>query len=186
MARIVLVTGGCRSGKSEYARRMGESLPGPRAYVATCPVLDDEMRARIEKHARARADGGWETIEETVELARAIENAGGRGTVLVDCLTLWINNLMYESERDGDGLTEELVESLSRDLLAACSGRSGTVIFVTNEVGLGVVPDNVQARLYRDLVGRCNQIIAEGADELTLVCCGIPIHLKKGRVDGTS
>ena len=178
MARIVLITGGCRSGKSAHAQGQAESLAGPRLYVATCPVTDDEMRARIARHQEERRGRGWESVEQPVALAEAIRNAGDAAVVLVDCLTLWINNVMYEAEEQGKEIGEDDVEGLCREVLAACRRREGTIFFVTNEVGMGIVPDNAVSRRYRDLVGRCNQMMAEGADEVTLVACGIPMTLK--------
>jgi len=177
MARIALVTGGCRSGKSAYAQGLAESLPGPRAYVATCPVLDEEMRQRIEKHRQARS-AMWQTIEEPVLLAEAIRSASAHAVVLADCLTLWINNLMYQAEQKGQDIGEDHVAGQCLTVLDACRSHAGTIIFVTNEVGMGIVPDNALARRYRDLVGRCNQTIAARADVVALVSCGIPLFLK--------
>jgi adenosylcobinamide kinase/adenosylcobinamide-phosphate guanylyltransferase len=177
MARVVLVTGGCRSGKSAYAQNLAESLPGRRAYVATCPVVDDEMRRRIEKHRQARSQL-WETFEEPLLLDGAIRSTAAFPVVLVDCLTLWVNNLMYRAQQQGQDTGEEQVAANCGQVLAACKDRAGTVIFVTNEVGMGIVPDNAPARRYRDLVGRCNQVMAAGADAVALVSCGIPLFLK--------
>ncbi len=180
MARVILVTGGSRSGKSAHAQKLAESLPGSRAFVATAPIIDEEMRERVARHQKARARAeGWNTIEEPVALARALGDARRFDVLLVDCLTLWINNLMYEAEKEGRKIEEEEIERLCRELLDACSARPGTVIFVTNEVGMGIVPENALARRYRDLVGRCNQTIAGGADVVTFVACGIPLDLKK-------
>ena len=178
MANLVLVTGGCRSGKSAYALHLAESLPPTRLYVATCPVTDDEMRHRIEEHRRARGDRGWETIEEQVDLAGVLSRHTRHTVRLVDCVTLWINNLMFYAEQEGRPLTEADVAGHCSHMLDAGKGGRGTVIFVTNEVGMGVVPENAQARRYRDLVGRANQIIAARADTVTLVSCGIPLDLK--------
>ena len=178
MSRVILVTGGCRSGKSAHAQKLGESLAGRHAYVATCPVIDDEIGVRVEEHRRQRADGGWETIEETVGLAEAIASAKGFDVLLVDCLTLWVNNIMYEAEQRGGEVTEEDITNRCGEVLSACGAREGTIVFVTNEVGMGIVPGNGEARRYRDLLGRCNQVIAGGADEVRLVSCGIPIILK--------
>ena len=181
MARIVLVTGGCRSGKSAYAQQMAESLPPARLYVATCPVTDDEMERRIEQHRASRRGRGWETIEEQIDLAGIFQRHAECNVLLVDCVTLWINNLMYHA---GGGnvsspITEADVAERCGRMLDVAETCRGTVIFVTNEVGLGVVPDNAQARCYRDLIGRANQTIAARADAVTLVCCGIPLHLKE-------
>jgi adenosylcobinamide kinase/adenosylcobinamide-phosphate guanylyltransferase len=179
MTRIVLITGGCRSGKSAYAQQLAESLPPKRLFVATCPVTDDEIRHRIEQHRQARQDRGWETVEEQCDLADVFRRHGKCQVLLVDCVTLWINNLMYHAERDGRQFMEADVAEQCRQMLHAAEACPGTVIFVTNEVGLGVVPDNVQARRYRDLVGRANQTLAARADAVTLLCCGIPWHLKE-------
>jgi len=178
MARIVLITGGCRSGKSDYAQRLAESLAGRRVYVATCPVTDDEMRERIARHQQQRRHHDWETIEEPADLAAAIRRAGSGSIVLVDCLTLWVNNLMYGAERLGEQIDENEIERLCGRVVDACRRHDGTVVFVTNEVGMGIEPGNAISRRYRDLVGRCNQTIAACADEVTLVACGIPLTLK--------
>lgn len=178
MARIVLITGGCRSGKSAYAQQLAESLAGRRALVATCPVIDDEMARRIEAHRRDREGRGWETIEEPLDLAGALAGAAEFDVLLVDCITLWVNNLMYQAEQQGQILQEpEAAAACDRMLDSACA-RPGAVIFVTNEIGLGVVPENAQARRFRDLVGRVNQRIAARARQVTLLASGIPLPLK--------
>ena len=181
-ARIHLVTGGCRSGKSAYAQRLAESLPPSRLYVATAPATDDEMRVRIEAHRRARAERGWETIEEQTDLAGVFSRAREHNVVLVDCVTLWVNNRLYDAERRGQTLSETDVAELCASVLDAAQACRGTVIFVTNEVGMSIVPENALARRYRDLVGRANQTIAARADAVTLVSCGIPLHLKASPV----
>ncbi len=178
MARIVLVTGGCRSGKSRYAQQLAESLPGRRAYVATCPVQDDEMRRRVDAHRRDRAGRGWETIEEPLHLNTTLRDAD-HDVLLVDCLTLWVSNLMLRGEQTGADVDELDIETHAKELMNLCRGRGGTVVMVTNEVGMGIVPDNALARRYRDLVGRLNQTVAREADDVTLVACGLPIHLKE-------
>jgi adenosylcobinamide kinase/adenosylcobinamide-phosphate guanylyltransferase len=178
MARIALVTGGCRSGKSDYAQRLAESLPPPRLYVATCPVIDDEMALRIERHRRSRCLRDWQTVEEPIDLCGVFRTHAHYSAILVDCVTLWINNQMYQAELEKRRISEEeIVEKVAMTLEAA-SEVSGVVIFVTNEIGWGIVPDNPQARCYRDLIGRANQALAARAESVTLVCCGIPMQLK--------
>jgi len=177
MARIILITGGSRSGKSAYAQRLAETFPGPRVFVATCPVLDQELRDRIRKHQAARAGRGWETVEEQTDLALALRRARQANVALVDCLTLWVNNLMYQAQQQGRELTEEELAARCRDVLAACDGSPSTLIFVTNEVGMGIVPESAVCRRYRDLAGRCNQLFAAAAETVALIVCGLPLVL---------
>ena len=178
MSRIVLVTGGSRSGKSAHALRLAESRPGPWTFVATCPETDEEMAKKIEAHKQERDVRTWTTIEEEVDLAGAIGRAGAAGVILVDCLTLWVNNLMYRASSAGREVTEQQVAELTDAVIRAARSAPGTVIFVTNEVGLGIVPPDASTRLYRNLVGRCGQAIAAAADAAVLVVCGLPITLK--------
>jgi adenosylcobinamide kinase / adenosylcobinamide-phosphate guanylyltransferase len=179
VANVVLVTGGCRSGKSAYAQRLAESYAGPRLFIATCPATDEELRQRIAAHQAARRDRGWETVEELLDLPGALRQGGEHAAVLIDCLTLWVNNLMFAAEQEGRAVGETEVTERCQAVLAAAQGLRGAVIFVTNEVGMGIVPDNAPARRYRDLVGRANQTIAAAADTVTLLTCGIPWHLKQ-------
>ena len=179
MARLVFISGGARSGKSEHARRLSESLPGRRAFIATCPAVDDEMRERIRKHRVARSGSGWHTIEETSDLSGAVRSAEQYEVLLIDCLTLWVSNLMQQAHEQSDEMTEETMAHCCGDLIDACKERSGTVVMVTNEVGMGIVPDNAVARRFRDLAGRCNQLIAAAADEVTFLVCGLPLNLKQ-------
>jgi adenosylcobinamide kinase/adenosylcobinamide-phosphate guanylyltransferase len=181
MAEIILVTGGNRSGKSAYAQKLAEALPGPRAYIATCPIIDPEMKMRVEKHRESRRASDWETIEETLDLAVAIHRAEACRVLLIDCLTLWVNNLLYEAEGRGEGFTEDTTAARCREVIDACRPFPGTIIFVTNELGMGIVPDNETARRFRDCAGRCNQMLAEAAGTVTLVVSGIPLHLKPER-----
>ncbi len=179
MAKIILITGGARSGKSSYAQKLAEERKAKRLFVATCPLTDAEMVQRIERHRDDRQDRGWETIEETVDLESVLNGNQEYNVVLIDCLTLWINNLLFADA--GNSLDEEDVAARARRVLEECAVRNGVVIMVTNEVGLGIVPENILARRYRDLVGRCNQEIGALADKVILVTCGIPITVKEKR-----
>jgi len=179
VARVVVITGAARSGKSHYAQTMAEALPGPRVFVATCPLVDEEMRERIKKHQQARSKSNWVTVEETLDLTGTLRNQAGFRLILVDCLTLWVSNLMHRAHEHGQEVGEEEVAESCREILEVCSTIPGTVLFVTNEVGAGIVPENPVARLYRDLVGRCNQVIAAGADQVVLMVAGLPLELKE-------
>lgn len=178
MAEIILITGGSRSGKSAFAQQMAEQEDGSRLFLATCPVTDGEMEERIQRHIADREQAGWDTVEEQIDITRQLETAGQYRVVLVDCLTLWVNNIMYEAHNNKTPLDEDTISQKTTDLVVAARKHPGRVIFVTNEVGLGIVPGNKDARLYRDLVGRCNQHVAAAADSVYLVSCGIPIQIK--------
>lgn len=177
MAQIILITGGARSGKSRHAQACAEAQPGKRLFIATSPVIDEEMRQRIARHQADRQGQGWQTVEEPLRPAAVLAGNPETEVVLLDCLTLWISNLLFEAE-EPEYYSEAMVAELAGELLAAARNRPGAVIIVTNEVGLGIVPENPLARRYRDLVGRCNQTIAAGADRVDLVVCGIPMTIK--------
>lgn len=165
----ILVLGGARSGKSDYAERRAEALGGALVYIATGEALDAEMAERIARH---RADRGprWHTVEAPLELAAALAREAREGrAVLVDCLTLWISNLMHAG-RDPATETDHLV--------AALATAAGPVVLVANEVGLGIVPENALARRFRDAAGRVNRRIAEIADEVQFIAAGLPLMLK--------
>ncbi|HET6459420.1 MAG TPA: bifunctional adenosylcobinamide kinase/adenosylcobinamide-phosphate guanylyltransferase [Syntrophales bacterium] len=181
MAKIILITGGSRSGKSMYAQRIAESLSGTRTYIATCPVIDKEMEYRVRKHKEARQSTSWQTIEEATDLAEALRRSKGSEVILIDCLTLWINNLMF-AEHKKENLDEELIGARCKDVLGVCRDLPGTVIFVTNEVGMGIVPENPSARLFRDLAGRCNQSIADHADTAIFMVSGLPLYIKGEKI----
>lgn len=178
MESVVLVTGGCRSGKSAFAQQLAEKISGNRLFVATCPRTDAEMDLRIQRHQQARLNRGWQSVEEPYAPADVITGAAAGTTILVDCLTLWVSNLLLSAESSNQPLTEDRMALLAEELVSAAQRHHGCVLMVTNEVGLGIVPENSLARRYRDLVGRCNQYVAAGSDQVYLVSCGIPMQLK--------
>jgi adenosylcobinamide kinase / adenosylcobinamide-phosphate guanylyltransferase len=166
-ARLTLVLGGARSGKSKYAESLITALPPPWVYVATAEALDAEMTERIAVH-RARRGGDWLTIEAPHDLASALAAPAG-APVLVDCLTLWLSNRML-AQVDLDAETDRLEEVLGR--------RASPLVLVSNEVGSGIVPDNALARRFRDLQGRLNQRMAARADRVVLMVAGLPLTVK--------
>ncbi|GEP04120.1 bifunctional adenosylcobinamide kinase/adenosylcobinamide-phosphate guanylyltransferase [Methylobacterium oxalidis] len=170
--RMTLVLGGARSGKSTHAEALIESCPPPWTYLATARAWDDEMRARIALHRERRSEG-WMTRDVPRDLADAIREA--RGPVLVDCLTLWLTNLMLDEA--------DLAEACE-DLAAACAEAAGPLVLVSNEVGLGIVPDNAMARAFRDAAGRLHQRLAREADRVVFVVAGLPMVVKPATGQG--
>jgi adenosylcobinamide kinase/adenosylcobinamide-phosphate guanylyltransferase len=166
-ARLTLVLGGARSGKSRHAESIITALPGPWVYIATAQAFDDEMRARIAAH-RARRASGCNTMEVPVDLAGALATAAGH-PVLVDCLTLWLTNLLL------DGLD---VSVATTALDTALDARDAPTVLVANEVGLGIVPDNALARDFRDHAGLLNQRMAARADSVLFLVAGLPMRVK--------
>jgi adenosylcobinamide kinase/adenosylcobinamide-phosphate guanylyltransferase len=166
---VTLVLGGARSGKSRFAEEMAERAERP-IYLATGRAWDGEMSARIDEH-RARRGHHWTTVEEPLDLAGVLPTLASPGAVvLVDCLTLWVTNLMM-AKRD---IAEE-----TRRLAASFGDLQGPVVFVSNEVGLGIVPDNAMARAFRDHAGRLHQEVAALADAVYFMVAGIPMTVKK-------
>jgi adenosylcobinamide kinase/adenosylcobinamide-phosphate guanylyltransferase len=167
-ARLTLVIGGARSGKSRYAESLVTALPKPWVYLATAEARDDEMKARIAEHQARRAEG-WETVEAPLMLAEALHAAPAGAAVLVDCLTLWLTNAML-----GAFDLEKAMAHLSE----ALGGRDAATVLVANEVGLGIVPDNAVARRFRDAQGVLNQRLAAQADRVVLMVAGLPLTVK--------
>lgn len=165
-----LVLGGARSGKSGFAERLVEASGLPMHYVATGRAFDDEMRDRIARHQAARQGKGWTTHEEPLDLAGLLTRIDAPGrAILVDCLTLWVTNLMME-QRD---MAADFAE-----LAAVLSDMRARFVFVSNEVGLGIVPENRMARDFRDHAGRLHQIVAEKSAEVYFVAAGLPLKMK--------
>lgn len=180
MGTIILVTGGCRSGKSNFALEYAEKISPHRLFIATCPVIDVEMTDRVDAHKKERNGRGWNTVEEEGDLAFILDREKNKyDVILIDCITLWVNNVLFKQG------VEYLPREVSAEISALCQKWldvaeqiGATLVCVTNEVGLGIVPENKLARLYRDVVGSCNQLIAARASEVYLVSCGISLRLK--------
>ena len=168
MAVKFFVVGGGASGKSAYAERLARAAGTPKTYIATLQPFDDEMRAKVDKHQGDRGDD-WTTVEAPLDLSGALQAAPGNHVILVDCLTLWLTNVML-ADRDLDGDVTMLL-----DALAACPN---DVIVVSNEVGLGIVPDTALGRRFRDAQGALNQRIAAAAETVVTVIAGLPLALK--------
>lgn len=168
-ARITLVLGGARSGKSAHAEALLEGHAGARLYIATAEARDAEMEARIAAH-RARRGPGWRTVEAPLALAETLEAESRPGAaLLVDCLTLWLSNIL-DAGRDVAAETRRLTDCLAR--------LEGRTVLVANEVGLGIVPESAAARAFRDHAGRLNQAVAEIAGRVVFVASGLPLVLK--------
>ncbi|MGY8676356.1 bifunctional adenosylcobinamide kinase/adenosylcobinamide-phosphate guanylyltransferase [Bradyrhizobium sp. UFLA05-153] len=165
---VVLITGGARSGKSRRAEARVRGFPGRPVYIATAEALDAEMAERIAHH-RARRGGDWIERETPLDLVAVLDATDGGGARLVDCLTLWLSNLLHAG-REWSNEAALLAAALRR--------QQSPVILVTNEVGLGIVPDNALARSFRDAAGLLNQAIAEVADEVEFVVSGLPMKVK--------
>ena len=164
---LTFVLGGARSGKSRYAERLVTAVPGPWTYIATAQAFDAEMQTRIKRHQDGRAPG-WLTVEAPVDMPDALMRAGA-APVLVDCLTLWLSNLMLGNLN---------LPAAVAALLAALDGRTAPTVLVSNEVGLGIVPDNALARAFRDEAGRLHQRVAARADRVVLMVAGLPMIVK--------
>jgi adenosylcobinamide kinase/adenosylcobinamide-phosphate guanylyltransferase len=191
--RLVLILGGARSGKSTFAERLAMSSKRPVAFIATATGRDDEMRARIARHRAARP-AEWQTLEETLDLAGAIRQASQQADVLLlDCLTLWLSNVLLQdtAAHDEEALatvprpehmlvSERAMKDLDDCMYAVQSlGPEKTVIMVSNEVGMGIVPAYPLGRLYRDTLGYVNQRVAQAADRVYLLVAGIAVDIKR-------
>lgn len=172
-AEVILILGGARSGKSAYAQKMGKALEGKRLFIATAQALDLEMAERIKTHKKQRGSL-WETHEEPVEIVQVIsETQHTYRVILIDCLTLWISNLLmtYGDDRQG-------VENRIQSLIDSLTTIKTTIILVSNEVGSGIVPENRLARSFRDVAGMLNQRVAQVADRVFFMVAGIPLAIK--------
>ncbi|MBL0700190.1 MAG: bifunctional adenosylcobinamide kinase/adenosylcobinamide-phosphate guanylyltransferase [Desulfosarcina sp.] len=169
----ILVIGGCRSGKSSQALKLADQFSdNMRIFIATCVPYDDEMKERVARHQKER-DNTWTTVEEPVNLHKAITEHGETSDIiLVDCITLWISNLLLKTRRI-DYILENVQKLVDAVKKAKCS-----VIMVSNEVGTGIVPENELSRMFRDAAGFANQHIAAAADQVVWMVAGIPVKIK--------
>jgi adenosylcobinamide kinase / adenosylcobinamide-phosphate guanylyltransferase len=171
---MILATGGSRSGKSRFALELATRQDAPHVFLATAQAFDDEMARRIADHQKARP-ASWGLVEEPLRVPEALSAALREArTVVLDCVTLWVSNLLLSRE----GFDESQAALMAAELARAAQAPGRTVVVVTNEVGWGVVPDNALARRFRDCAGRMNQVIARAADEVYLLASGIPIRIK--------
>lgn len=170
---VTLITGGAKCGKSRYALSLCESMPGEKIFLATAESRDGEMAERIRRHQEERG-GHWQTVEEPLDVVGALSHsAGPERVVLFDCVTLWLSNLMMKY-----GENEERVIREAKRLADFLAGCPGPVVVVSNEVGMGIVPADSMARLYRDLAGQTNQWIAAAAGSVVAMFSGIPLAVK--------
>jgi adenosylcobinamide kinase / adenosylcobinamide-phosphate guanylyltransferase len=173
-ARLTFITGPSRSGKTRLALNLALSYPKPRGYLATAQALDEEMALRIRRHQEER-EGEFETLEEPVSITRALSVPDRFfSVVIVDCLTLWLSNMMAKWGEDESSLRQETAQTV-----AFFKTRSVPTVIISNEVGWGIVPDNPLARRFRDLSGNLNQEMAAVADQVILTVSGIPLFLKQ-------
>ena len=187
--KSILIIGGARSGKSHFAQELAVMSGKPVLFVATAAAGDEEMRQRIEEHRRARPTA-WNTLELTTHLGSQIaKQIGGAQVVIVDCITLLVSNILgqYTNQTDEQidaPRIEKSVVSEIIELVECINHTDASFIIVTNEVGMGLVPVNKLGRLYRDLLGRANQLLAERADEVYLMVAGLPIKIKPIKPSG--
>ncbi len=168
----ILILGGARSGKSAYAESLAEGWTGERVYIATAQAHDEEMAERINAH-RLRRGEEWKTVGTVLDLPGALSKEASRDNfILIDCLTLWLTNVLL-AERDAGRAVDELIGALG--------DAPGKIVLVSNEVGLGIVPGNALARRFRDVAGKANQRVARQADEVVLIAAGLPMVLKPAR-----
>lgn len=182
MSKITLVTGGSRSGKSSFAENLLKDTDDV-LYIATAIITDVEMGHRIKKHVDSR-NSKWTTYEGFFDLDKAIEQYD-MDNIMLDCVTIMTTNLMFKQEQDFDNMSMEKVDDLLKDikvqfekLILKAKASNKNLIMVTNEVGLGLVPESKLSRIFRDIAGFVNQYIASLSDEVYLICCGLPLKLK--------
>lgn len=178
--KSILITGGARSGKSRLALELANKAGGQVLFVATAEAGDDEMKQRIKAHRKVRPKD-WATLEATTHIGNQItKNIGKAKIVIIDCITLLINNVFQQYEEKTEAaIVEKAVTAEINELIDCMKQTEANFIVVTNEVGLGIIPGDKVSRLYRDLLGKANQMLAEKVDEVCLMISGIPVYIKK-------
>lgn len=180
--RIILVTGGARSGKSAFAESLAAETAGKKTYIATAEIVDDEMRRRIEMH-RLRRPADWRTVEVPRHLVQALPDIlVNTDVILLDCLTVYVATLLYDLRHEQGDVIERIARSEVQDMLRLMADSGKVVIAVTNEVGSGIVPGDAVSRLYRDVAGMVNQSFAAAADNVYLTVAGIAVEIKGRQV----
>lgn len=180
MGKIILVTGGARSGKSSFAERLAFKLgDGRAAYIATAQIFDSEMAYRVKLHQSRRGEG-WTTFEAPIAAEDKIIEAGKSfSAILFDCVTIYISNYLCAADMDNEATLYDNMRGLIQKLIDAALSSEAVTIFVTNEVGGGIVPENKLARRFRDLAGLANQMLAAQADKVFLTVAGVAVDVKK-------
>ena len=186
MGKAILITGGARSGKSSYAEKLAKERGGKVLYIATSIPFDEEMKSRVKMHKESRPSK-WDTYEGYRDLGGIVSSKGrGYNVILLDCITVMVTNLLLEYpgiDYDNAGYedfaeAEKAIKKEVEELLAGVRESEAAVIMVTNELGSGIVPENILSRVFRDIAGRINQYIAEQCDEVIMTVCGLPLKLK--------
>ena len=183
MSKSILIIGGARSGKSHFAQELALNSDKPVLFVATATAGDEEMRQRIEEHQKARP-AAWHTLEATTNIgSQVLDKIGDAQTIVVDCITLLLNNIFSQYMENIDAaLVEKEVTAEISELMDCINCVNASFIIVTNEVGLGLVPADRLSRLYRDLLGKTNQVLAQRADEVYLMVAGMPLLIKQPKI----
>lgn len=176
MSEFIFVTGGRRSGKSAYALELAESMGEKRLYIATAEALDNEMKERIARHREERGDN-WDTAEEPIDIVNILAHSKKYNVILIDCLTLWLCNIMHNGEAGGEPSDETIMKHI-HSLADSCSSSDTKIIAVTNELGLGVIPGDPLSRRFTDLAGIMNQRMAAAANRVVMTVSGIPLTIK--------
>lgn len=185
LGKIIFVSGGTRSGKTSFAQKMAEDLSDKLLYLATAQVFDNEMQDRVDKHKKERGET-WDCLEAYKNLPKLLKEASkNRDVILLDCLTLLITSLLFEEETDWDNIKKERAKEIEgiilkkiKEILNYFKNYKGTVIIVTNELGMGIVPETYLGRYFRDVAGLSNQLFAKESNEAYLIVSGLPIKLK--------